>query len=216
MHSSTDRSAAVAIVTGTLAGLATMALHPTGRDVVQNASVGASNVLVTAVHALALVGQGLLLSGLLALVQRLRSRADLAIGAYVFYALAAFAIIVAAAASGFLSPATVGDIADAGAADRALALHSLHYTGLINQAFAKISVLFTGIALLGWSIAILRGREMLHGIGVYGIIIAVVMLAGIMTGVLRLNIHGYGMVVLGQGLWMVLVARELWTQPGRE
>ena len=29
-------------------------------------------------------------------------------------------------------------------------------------------------------------------------------------GYLRLNIHGYGLVVLGTGLWQVLVANALW------
>lgn len=216
MNTSTDRSAAIALLAGTAAGLATMALHPTGHDVVQKASLGMSNVLVTAVHGLAVVGQGLVLAGLLALVQRLRARRDLALGGYVFYALGSFAVIIAAAASGFLSPMTVRGIGDADAAERAMALSSLHYTGLINQAFAKISVLLTGVALLGWSVAIVRDRELDRRIGIYGVVLGSAMLVGIMTGYLRLDIHGYGMVVLGQGLWFVVVARELWTQTARE
>ena len=43
MTMSTNRNAAIALVTGSLAGLVTMALHPTGRDVVHNASAGMSN-----------------------------------------------------------------------------------------------------------------------------------------------------------------------------
>src|SRR5712671_3294624 len=99
---SNDRTAAIAIFAGIVCGLFTMALHPTGRDVVHNASAGTSNALVMAVHALALIGQPLLLAGTLQLTLRLRR--DLAVGGYAFFALASVAVVVAVVASGFISP----------------------------------------------------------------------------------------------------------------
>src|SRR5687768_3345602 len=78
----TDRTAALALVAGSLAGLVTMVLHPTGRDVVHGASVGGANVLNAAVHGLAIGAQPLVLAGALAIVLRLRARRDLAVGAY--------------------------------------------------------------------------------------------------------------------------------------
>src|SRR5437764_13659541 len=101
---SNNRFAALALTLGTCAGFATMALHPTGRDVMQHASASESNALASTVHILALLGQGLLLTGALALPRLLRARPGFASGGYVFYALAAVAVILAAVASGRIAP----------------------------------------------------------------------------------------------------------------
>ena len=204
------RSAALALVAGCLAGLATMVLHPTGHDVVRNASAGASNALNVAVHALALVAQPLLLAGTLALTLALRTRRDLAVGGYVFYAVAAVAVMVAAVASGFIAPATVRGLGEADAARRAGMLGALGYTGLVNQAFATVHVLLAGVAFLLWSWAVLAGGELPRGLGVYGIVLGLLHVAGIASGRLRLDIHGFGLVVLGQGVWLVWAAAALW------
>src|SRR3982751_511871 len=50
MPTSSDRSAALAITIGSLAGLVTMALHPSGNDVAQDAVHGTTNLLAPAVH----------------------------------------------------------------------------------------------------------------------------------------------------------------------
>lgn len=205
-----NRSAALALLIGTAAGLFVMALHPTGRDVVHDASVGGSNSFVTFVHGLAVIGEGLVLCGALAIVSRLRARLDLAVGGYVFFALAGFTVIIAAVASGFLSPASVRGIGDVDAAERAGMLNDLHYTGMINQAFARISVIFTSVALLVWSGAMLLTKAFTRGLALFGIVLGAAMLIGVGSGYLRLNIHGYGLVVLGTGLWHVLLANALW------
>lgn len=206
----TDRSAALAITAGSLAGLATMALHPTGRDVVQAASSGGTNALVAAVHWLAIGAQPLVLAGTLALTLRLRARRDLAVGASVFYALASVAVIIAAVASGILAPAVLRNLREADEPTRALMTNGLRYTGLLNQAFASVYVVFSAIAILLWSAAMLVGRELPRALGVYGLVLGAVLLLGVASGHLRLGIHGFGLVVLGVGVWMVWAAGWLW------
>jgi hypothetical protein len=206
------RSAALALWVGTAAGIVAMALHPTGRDVVHNASEGGANALVSSLHGLAILGEGLVLCGAIAIVSRLRARLDLALGAYVFFALAGLSVIVAAAASGFLSPSTVRGLDAADAADRAVMLNALHYTGLLNQAFAKIGVMFTAVALLLWSTTIIITKEFERRLAILGILLGAGMLIGLGSGYLRLNIHGYGLVVLGTGIWQVLIAGALWRE----
>lgn len=209
-----NRSAALALWIGTAAGLTVMAMHPSGREVVHEASAGGANGLVSFVHALAVIGEGLVLCGTLAVVARLRARLDLAVAGYVFFALAGFAIIIAAVASGFLSPASVRGIASVDAAERAQMLNDLHFSGMINQAFAKISVVFTSVALLLWSSAMIQTRAFTRRLAIYAMVLAVVMLLGIGSGYLVLNIHGYGLVVLATGLWQVVVANALWSSHG--
>jgi hypothetical protein len=207
---STNRTAAIALLTGSFGGLVTMALHPTGHDLVRNASAGAPNTLVTAVHMLALLAQPLVLAGALALTLRLRARRDLAVGAYVFFALASVAAIIATAASGVLAPSVLRGLADADEPTRAAMLSALRYTGLLNRTFATIYVMLSGVAILLWSGAVLAGRELPRALGVYGLLLGVALLLGIATGHLRLDIHGFGLVVLGEGVWMAWAAAQLW------
>lgn len=205
-----NRSAALALWLGTAAGVTTMALHPTGRDVVHNASLGAANGLVTAVHTLAILGEALVLCGALGIAAKLRARLDLAAGGYVFFVLAGFTVIIAATASGFLAPWAVRGIEGVGVPERTAMFNDLHYTGLINQAFARISVIFTGIAVILWSCAMLITGAFTRRIAWYGIVVGAAILIASGSGYLRLDIHGYGLVVLATGLWQVAVASALW------
>lgn len=207
---STSRNAAIALFTGSIGGLVTMALHPTGHDVVRNASAGTANTLTTAVHILALLAQPLLLAGTLALTLRFRARRDVAVAAYIFFAVATVAVIIAAVASGFLAPSVLRGYAEADEPARAVMMNALTYTGRVNQAFAMVYVTFSGAAILLWSVAALLGGELPRSLARYGIPLGVTLILGIMSGYLRLNVHGFGLVVLGEGAWMVWVAVLLW------
>ena len=203
---SPHRTASFALIAGSLAGVATMAMHPTGQDLVRNATAGEANLLVTAAHSLALVGQVLLLAGALALTDRLRARRDLAVGGFVFFACGSVAVSIAGIASGFIAPLVLRGMNAAGEAARLAMMNDLHYTSAINQAFAKVYVMLAAAAFLLWSVAILAGREIHRGLGVLGIVLGSAMLLGLSSGHLRLDIHGFGAVVLGQTLWFMWAA----------
>ncbi|HEV7595197.1 MAG TPA: hypothetical protein VGO33_09375 [Gemmatimonadaceae bacterium] len=207
---STNRNAAVALLTGSIAGLVTMAFHPTGHDVVRNASAGAANTLNVALHFLALAAQPLLLAGTLALTLRFRARRDMAVVAYIFFAVATVAVMIAAVASGFLAPSVVRGYAEADEPTRTLMINALTYTGRVNQAFATVYVAFSAVAILLWSVAALLGGELPRSLARYGIPLGAVLILGILSGYLGLDIHGFGLVVLGEGIWMAWAAGVLW------
>jgi hypothetical protein len=216
-----------------------MGLHPTGRDALRNAEAGAPNSLLGAVHALGLVAQPLLFAGTLALTRRLWARhagvtgtpagsvggsaaGPLAVGATAYFALASVAALAAATASGFVAPGVLRGYAAADAPARAAMLAALDYTGRLNRAFARLDVLLTGVAVLLWSAAMLAdrpggaARPWPRAVAGYGVVLGLVLAAGAATGHLRLGVHGFGLVVLGQGLWMAGVAAHLWRAPARE
>jgi hypothetical protein len=208
----TNRSAALALAAGSVAGLVTMATHPTGHTIVVNASGATPNTLNAAVHTLAIIAQPVILAGALAIVGRLRARRDLAVGGYVFLAIAGIAVIIAAAASGYMTLASLDGYATADEAGRRAMLDALRYTSVVNQAFASVHVTLSSIAILLWSIAILRGRELDRGLGILGLIVAPALLAGLASGVLHLDIHGFGLGVLTQAAWLMWAARCLWRE----
>ena len=125
-------------------------------------------------------------------------------------AVAGVAVIVAAVASGLLAPTVLRGLGDADAAERAFMLSALHYTGLLNQAFAAVYVVLSAIAILLWSSAVLAGRELSRGLGYYGLVLGALLIFGVLSGHLRLGIHGFGLIVIGQGVWMVWAAVLLW------
>jgi hypothetical protein len=206
---SSDRSAAFALTAGTLAGFATMALHPTGADVTRDAAAGAANRLAPAVHWLAIVAQPLLLAGFLALTLRLRATSGLAVTAYLCFATASVAALMATTASGFIAPATLRGLDGADAATRALMLAQLRYTWRVNQAFDGVYVVCTGLAILLWSCAARRDGSFPAWWRILGSALGLALAGLTIVGRLRFDVHGFGLVVLLEGLWILVAAWAL-------
>ena len=197
-----NRSAAIALVIGTLAGFITMAFHPTGADVVANAAAGGRNVLAIAMHLLALCGLPLILAGLLAFSAMLHRR-DLAVLAYAFYVLGAIGAMIAAVASGLIATEAAQLVTTTG-------MSALRYTRLINQSFALIYAVLTAIALVVWSAALLLGRDGFMRLATYGLVVGPLLVIAVVSGLLPLNVHGFGVVIGAQGIWCLSVASLLW------
>src|SRR5262245_22585272 len=84
---------------------------------------------------------------------------------------------------------------------RTLVRQLFFYNGSINQAFAKVHTVASSVAIVLWSVAMLRTRFS-RALGWVGCVIGTVVALAILTARLPLNVHGFGMVVLAQGLWM--------------
>lgn len=202
---SSSRTAAIAIILGCLAILVTMVLHPTGREAIADGGHGTVLIRAALVHALAIGALPLLLGGMAALSWRLRTQ-PLASGlGFASFVLATCAVLIAAAASGFIAPALVRALPVDGSA-RDVLLNQVHYTGEVNQAFAKIYVGLTGMAIVAWCIAMRGDRAFGALLRGYGIIAGVLPCAGVAIGHLRLDVRGFGLVVLLHTTWMAWAA----------
>lgn len=207
-----DAKAGVALTCGSVAILATMVLHPTGADTLHNAGAGAPNTLARGVHALAIGAMPLLLAGMLAVTWRLRARAELAVLAFTAYALGVVAVMMAAAMSGFIATSLADLAPTLDGAARDAVMQQFHYTGTLNQAFAKIYVCLAGSAFLLWSIAMRDTGGFPRALSWFGIVAGAAQLVAIASGRLPMNVHGFGAVVLLQSIWTMWVARAL-TRP---
>ena len=199
------------LIAGSAMTLATMALHPTGHDIAR--APGTQGPLSLAVHVLALLGMPLVLYGTYALTRRLAPFGALAELALVFQAVAAVATIMAVVASGFLATDLAVRLAALEGDARATAAALLHYTGSVNQAFARVLVACSSIAIGLWSAEMLRTRAFGRGTGIFGASLAAVTLVALFSGRLRLDVHGFGAVVLAQSVWLVLVGVRLLRTP---
>jgi hypothetical protein len=189
-----------ALITGASAGVLTMLLHPTGHQVFT--SVQHMTTIVVSVHALALTAQPILFFGALGLTRVLSGETEIPIAALVAYGFASVAVMCAAVASGFIAPHIVAGMVAADAVNRPLFDLLFHYTGQINQAFAKVFVVASSVAIVLWSVAIIRTRRFASWAGVFGCAVGGITLVMLLSGNLSLDVHGFGAVMFGQGAWL--------------
>ena len=185
------------LIAAPLMSLVTMAFHPS--DATQPA-------LGLAVHALALFGVPLNLFGAWAVTRRLAVHGAVAELAFAFHALSAGAALAAATASGLIAPELAG--ASAAAGDAGIAGAVAHFNYEVNQAFAKVLVAASSVAIGLWSVQIVSTRTFGRGIGIFGCVLSVATLFALFAG-LPMNVHGFGAVVLGQAVWLILIGLRL-------
>ena len=191
------------LIAGALAGMTTMLLHPTGSQLI--ADVQHVAPIGLAVHALALAALPVSFFGAIGLTRTLGGDGDAALAALVAYGMASVAVMIAAVASGLLAPALAAQMVATTGADHDFAKAFFQYTGMINQAFAKVFVVAASAAILLWSWAILAHGRLARAAGVYGAIAGVLVLLVVTIGHLRLDVHGFGAVVLTQSVWFIAI-----------
>lgn len=195
---------------GNIALLVTMALHPTGEQLANAGSrFGALALLNAFVHTLALFSIPVLFLGAIALTREIAGENRIAFCGVVFYAFALCAGMGAGAMSGYVAPDVLRRMARA--ADPEMWRVLFAYTGLVNQAFARILVIGSAVAIVLWSCALSSA-----GLRWYGVISNTLIIAAVISALLPLNVHGYGLVVLLQAAWFFTIGAKMWlAQPLR-
>jgi hypothetical protein len=199
-----NRLSGLALITGTVGSIITMALHPTGH--IAAADIEPMIRMLIAVHALALACVPLLFIGAMGLSQQLASSGRLAVTGLVLYTFALVAVMNAAVADGLVTPSVLRQIVASAGSPAAIDGWRMmsHYNFYVNQAYAQVFVAASAVAILLWSISIWRGRELTRNLGIYGCILAPVTLLALFSGRLKLDAHGFGMVVFTQAVWFII------------
>lgn len=199
-----NRLSGLALITGTVGSIITMALHPTGH--IAAADIEPMIRMLIAVHALALACVPLLFIGAMGLSQQLASSGRLAVTGLVLYTFALVAVMNAAVADGLVTPSVLRQIVASAGSPAAIDGWRMmsHYNFYVNQAYAQVFVAASAVAILLWSISIWRGRELTRNLGIYGCILAPVTLLALFSGRLKLDAHGFGMVVFSQAVWFII------------
>ena len=197
-----DRKSGIALITGMAGTIITMALHPTGHDLTSGNAASMMQLNV-AVHTLALVCVPILFLGALGLTQRLASPNRLALSGLVLFGFAEVAVMIAATASGLITPGLFHHMSEAGPAAADAWRAAMALTGHLNQAFALIFSVASSVAIVLWSAAILKSSIFARALGIYGCILGPLTILGVLSGHIRLNVHGFGLVILGQAIWFV-------------
>lgn len=205
------RTAGAIIVAASLLSLLMMAHHPSGstRDmavfVEQVARVGALNRVV---HGALIALLAALLFGFAEFSRVFGAGRSLVRAALVAYAIGTAADIGAATINGF----AVGRVAahyagaDTAALEQLRAL--LHLGWAMNQSLADLGEVARAIAIVLWSLAILRTRTQLL-LGASGVLVGGAIALALLGGWLTLDVHGMLLAVLCASAWNVALGVQL-------
>lgn len=199
------RMSGIALIVGSVATIITMAFHPTGQQVLASGGAHSTIQLGVAVHALGLMSLPVLFMGAAGLSMLLAASRKLSFAALTFYGFALVSIMSAAAMSGFVASDIARRIVDNPGAGTDLWPALFRYTGELNQAYALIFVVASAIAIVLWSAAVRTSAFPARGTAIYGYLAGPVMILAVVSGHVRLNVHGFGAIILAQGVWMILM-----------
>jgi hypothetical protein len=205
----TDRAAGFALIGGTLAALVTMAFHPTGPA--RAADFARVSLINRGVHGLAIAGVIATTFGLLRLTRQLAHRGAMVDAALVAYGFGAVAVMFAAIASGFVGTMLASYVLDGGDAARLAYEPAFDYNWAVNQSTTKVYVVTASVGIALWSIAMLKEPRYGRALGLTGLVVGAAATLATLAG-LQMDIHGFGAIVLGHGVWTIwtgvrLVAR---------
>ena len=201
-----DRAAGISLIAGTLAGLVTMAFHPTGRALLSDFERVA--LINRSVHALAIAGTIITFYGLLRLTRAFENQRSLSDAALVAYGFGAVAVMFAAIASGFIGTSLAEQILIAGGDASALHEPVRDFNWAFNQACTQVFVVTSSIGIALWSLAMLREPHFGRGLGGTGLVIGAAAVIATLAG-MPMDIHGFGAIVLGHGIWLIWTASKL-------
>ena len=210
-----DRKAGIALIAGSLGGLLTMAIHPTGSASLSAAQVAQLMTLSGAAHSLAMVSVLVMFLGACGLARRIAAPDRLSFAAIITYGFACVAVLIAAAVSGFIIPEIMQRMARDVPAAASQWRIVIVGTFQINQAFSRIYSVAGSVAILLWSVSALRNGGLGRSVAIYGCVVALLITLGIGVGHLRMDVHGMGVVVLGQAIWFIIVGTQLLNQAER-
>jgi hypothetical protein len=177
-----------------------MAFHPTGHELLEAGPRSAEPQVNPWVHGIAILALSLLLTGLLGLVRRLETP-RLGLAAAVAYGVGTMAFLLAATASGWVTPRALARLAEASGSSRELYAALAGQAAELNQATAKIGTVATSAAIALLGLALLGRGRFARGLGIVGIGLGLATALAVVTGQLRLDVHGFGLVVVGQSAW---------------
>ena len=188
-----------------------MMFHPTGGGSIapdQLESVVRRNI---AVHSLALACLPVLFLGALGIYRRLAASDRLSLAGLVLYGFALVGSMNAAIASGFLGSFLLEKITSADLASTVFWRNLATYNFSANQAFTVVFVVASCVAILLWSIATLVNGALSRGLGIYGCVLGLFGVVGILSGYSMSRVHGFGgLVFLGQSIWYIASGILLW------
>lgn len=197
------------IILATLGMIITMIFHPTGKDILNQPEDIAQKYshINIAVHALAIASLGILYWAFWQGSNLFGSPKLLINLGLISFGIGTVCGINAAVINGFVAPNLLQKINEAEPVKRELLQMILANNFELNQAFTKVYVISTAFAIIVWSICLWKNKNNFSKItAVVGFIISIFCFISILAGHIKLDVHGFGLIVFLQAIWTILTA----------
>lgn len=185
----------------------TMVFHP--RGVALPGEVEPVLRMLVGVHSLGLASIPVLFLGAWGMSRRLATPGRWAIVALVLYGFALVAVMNAAVFDGLVAPNVIRKIVSTTAATNDGWRIAFNYNFELNQAFARLFAVASSVAILLWSVVIVRTATFARGVGIYGCILGPIIVIAVFSGHLRPDVHGFGALILGEAIWFIFIGAKL-------
>jgi hypothetical protein len=212
MQTNRERAAGTALIIGTLLLVTTMVLHPAGGSV---ARLIERSAWIIGTHAIALLALPLFLVGFWGLSSQLQESWLLSRVALSVMLVGLFAALCAAAVNGLALPLFVRRFADASPQTIEAIKPVIAYNMALNHAFDFVFIGATCIAMVLWSLAILRKGALPKWIGIYGLLAGSGLLIVLASGVVLVDLHGFRLFIFAVVLWFLFAGISLCRRPAR-
>jgi hypothetical protein len=203
-----ERKSSTALIAGSAGMIITMIFHPGGK--IAPEQLDHFIRLNIGVHSLALASVPVLFLGAWGMSKRLDGGDRLAWAGLVLFALASIAVMNAGTLNGLVAPTLMRQIVAATPDTRETWRMITNFSFQMNQAFARVYGVGSSLAIVLWSVAILRYRALGLGVGIYGVVLGLVTGVAICSGLLTPDRHGFAILIFGQAIWFLVVASGLW------
>ncbi len=198
-----DRMSGLALITGSVGVIITLTLHPSGHITPDQIDSVARRLV--AIHGLALACMPLLFLGAVGLSRRLATPNRLAFAALVLYGFAALAMMNAGVFDGLVSPDLLRQIIATSPPARDEWRTIMQFNGFVDGAFAKVFLVAASVAMMLWSVLIVRTRALAPAAGYFGGILGLLALAVLFSGQLQRSPHVFSLLIVCQVLWFMTV-----------
>ena len=208
MERTRQRTVGLVLGVGSVVSVLLMMRHPSvqAHGVAQAiAEIGEKATLNRIVHG-GLIGVMILVfAGFLGLAELLGPQLMRVRAAVLFHGCGVVFMLGAALVSGFVVTDFASGVASmpADKLDDLAPIFVLCHT--LNQVLAKAGTLALSVALCAWSCALFSRGGCARILAGLGLLVGILPILGLLSGHLRLDVHGMGLVVFAQALWTISV-----------
>jgi hypothetical protein len=203
-----DRLSGLALIAGSAGVIITLSLHPSGRGLLAPETFEAEARKLIAVHSLALACLPIWFLGACGLAQRVGSGGDsdhrFGVAGLVLYGFAMVAMMTGVVFDGLITPGLARQILNtSGSVGQGWRI-AFNYNGMVDQAFVRVFVAASSVAIGLWSALIVRSAALARAVGIYGCILGAATVIALLSGQLDRYVHLFSMAIVGQALWFVI------------
>jgi len=206
MKNTYERDCGIALLVFILLLLVTLVLHPAGGKV---AYLIRHSRAIIITHSIALFSIPFGWLGFRGLSRKLGTTSFYPMLGFAFLSVAMVAVLLAATANGLVLPLFLQQYADAASPAIDSVLPLLQYNFTINKAFDYIYTLACCMAILCWSVSILRSAKLPRWIGAAGVLLFLVVMAMLVSGLAVNHLQGFRISMIGIVAWTLIVAITL-------